>query len=424
MSDQDDFELRLGAAVKVFAVGGDRPFDASQLAASALRTRNDGWLTRQFKRPAQGSHVLATAAIAVVFVAVASFAIALYAGRPSGNIAGPISTEAPLVTPSPSASAIPAMSASPPGYMWPQSTLEVQAQVAEPGPRYAWQVARDLNEAELSQHHPGDATDLPPVPRGGARLGGSSSMAITFPVRTMSISTRATSCTSAAHRAKRTRCTQPTPKARGCAPTIDELRYETVKITVAQPDRQGAYGIWVVTGWEMIGPAVQADPRVDEAEASALVEDFLQARIGGDGAEELADFADGCPTSGSTGRSRSCTPRAPGPLTSDRSSSSWKARRGHVAGCSSTSGCSPRTTRPWWSSASRCTAIAGRQRIVYDLEGATTENGKAVPVEYSLLDGEVTYRAAAPLMPSRRVSSTGTVAIERPRSRRRPRGSS
>ena len=43
---------------------------------------------------------------------------------------------------------------------------------------------------------------------------------------------------------------------------------------------------------------------------------------------------------------------------------------------------------------------SGRVRLDYARDSGTTENGKAVPVEYSLLDGEVTYRAAAPLAPS------------------------
>ena len=50
----------------------------------------------------------------------------------------------------------------------------------------------------------------------------------------------------------------------------------------------------------------------------------------------------------------------------------------------------------------------GRLRLVYDFEPsgpdgrpvlATTENGKAVPIEYGFLDGEVTYRAAHPVAP-------------------------
>ena len=49
---------------------------------------------------------------------------------------------------------------------------------------------------------------------------------------------------------------------------------------------------------------------------------------------------------------------------------------------------------------------SGRVRLDYTRDAGTTENGKAVPVEYSVLDGEVTYRAAAPR--SRRArTSTG-----------------
>ena len=420
MSDQDDFERRLGAAVKVFAVGGDGSFDASQLAASALRTRDDGWLTRQFKRPAQGSHVLATAAIAVVFVAVASFAIALYAGRPSGNIAGPISTEAPLVTPSPSASAIPAMSASPPGYMWPQSTLEeVRA-----GPRYAWQVAPDLNEAELSQHHPGDAQIFPRFLE--EVLGWEQFLDGHHVPRLDNVDVNEGDVVYIRCAPGETNPLYPAdPEGAGCAPTIDELRYETVKITVAQLDRQGAYGIWVVTGWEMIGPAVQADPRVEEAEATALLEDFLQARIDGDGAEELADFADGLTddwidrevpllygTSIGAPYERSELELVEGPRW-PRGEMRFEVRL--FAG-------NHETVVEQSFSVDR--DETGRLQLAYDFQSATTENGTAVPVEYGFLEGVVTYRAADPLTPDLGYRNAGRVVDQRQLARRRcsPRG--
>jgi hypothetical protein len=75
------------------------------------------------------------------------------------------------------------------------------------------------------------------------------------------------------------------PHGGSCAPTIDELRYETVEITVAQPSRKGSSGIWVVTGWETVEPVEQIVPLPD-AEAIAIVEAFLQARIDGEGAEQ------------------------------------------------------------------------------------------------------------------------------------------
>ena len=77
----------------------------------------------------------------------------------------------------------------------------------------------------------------------------------------------------------------------GCAPTIDELRYETVKIHVAQLASQGSGGIWVVTGWQEIEPAEQVAPPSD-AELTAFMDGFLQARIDGQGARRFADVAE------------------------------------------------------------------------------------------------------------------------------------
>ena len=285
MSDQDDFELRLGAAVKGLAAGADGPFDASQLAASALRTRNGGWLTRPFKRPAR-SHVLATAAIAVVFVAVASFAIALYAGRPSSNIAGPIPPNDPRHPVAeherdPSDAVVAARLC---GRSRPSRRCE--------GPSLrGGRSLRDLNEAELSQHHPGDARSSPGSSR-RCSAGRSSSMAITFPFRPMPISTRATSCTSAAHRAKRT----PVPSR----PRRRRLRADDRRAPLRDgEDHRGPArppGPVRDLGGDRLGDdraGRAGGPRVEEAEATALVEDFLQARIDGDGAEELAEFAEG-----------------------------------------------------------------------------------------------------------------------------------
>jgi hypothetical protein len=74
------------------------------------------------------------------------------------------------------------------------------------------------------------------------------------------------------------------PTGERCAPTIDELRYEAVRLDLAQPDRRGLDGIWVVGPWTTTRFA-QADPSVVEAEATAHLEDFLRARIAGEGAE-------------------------------------------------------------------------------------------------------------------------------------------
>jgi hypothetical protein len=95
------------------------------------------------------------------------------------------------------------------------------------------------------------------------------------------------------------------PEGRGCAPTIDEYRYETVMIGAETPIRvaDDPSAIWVVTRWKMLRPSdvapnyrddngpdvnrqVQQVVPPSDAEATALVEAFLQARVDGEGAEE------------------------------------------------------------------------------------------------------------------------------------------
>ena len=70
-----------------------------------------------------------------------------------------------------------------------------------------------------------------------------------------------------------------------CAPTLDDLRYESVSLDLAQLDRQGRDGIWVVNRWKMTAPFAQADPAAVEAQATERLEEFLAARVAGKGAE-------------------------------------------------------------------------------------------------------------------------------------------
>ena len=70
-----------------------------------------------------------------------------------------------------------------------------------------------------------------------------------------------------------------------CAPTIDDLNYETVSLQVAQLDSTGPTGIWVVSRWGLSEPFTQADPAVAEAQGRDLLEKFLAARVAGQGAE-------------------------------------------------------------------------------------------------------------------------------------------
>jgi hypothetical protein len=70
-----------------------------------------------------------------------------------------------------------------------------------------------------------------------------------------------------------------------CAPTLDDLRYETVRLDLAQLDRAGLDGIWVVERWTSTAPFAQADPALVEAQATERLEAFLAARVAGTDAE-------------------------------------------------------------------------------------------------------------------------------------------
>lgn len=350
------------------------------------------------------------AMMAVAIVAISSVGLALLWGPVIG----------PVVAPSPTASSSPVATSS--GGMWPQSTLEEvrQAQaLADAGdPAYTWQVDWDLGSPRnIGQNHPGDAEiltrflqeklgweeflwdeafahrdSLPgDVIYVRCAPGGANPL---YPDQVIRLPSRR-------H-----------PPEGGCGPTIDQLRYETVKINLAQPDRQGPRGIWVVTSWEMIQPASQADPRVIEAEVTTLLERFLQARIDGRGADDYVAFADFDPiTDGPTEESiplmyatstgaryvRSDFALGDGPLWPE----DWKDMRPEVGLFADDDSVVEQVF-------SLDRDDTGRLRLVFDSFPtgptgpfpATTENGEPVPVVYGFLDGAVTYRAAFLLGPS------------------------
>ena len=70
-----------------------------------------------------------------------------------------------------------------------------------------------------------------------------------------------------------------------CAPTLDDFRYESVSLDLAQLARQASDGIWVVSSWRPTASFAQADPVAAEAQATERLEEFLAARIAGSGAE-------------------------------------------------------------------------------------------------------------------------------------------
>lgn len=176
------------------------------------------------------------------------------------------------------------------------------------------------------------------------------------------------------------------PRVGGCAPTIDEFRYETVTITVAQPARQGPSGIWVVRSSEMVEPIEQVVPLTD-AEATAILDGFLQARIDGEGAEQYLGGGD------------------------------WRVQLLYAASTGIPYGQFEFESidDPDWPSGSRRFEVrlfaedgqtVVEQSFTLERDGAgrwglesgpeTVENGKTLPILYDILGGEVTFLADHP----------------------------
>jgi hypothetical protein len=188
------------------------------------------------------------------------------------------------------------------------------------------------------------------------------------------------------------------PEGGGCAPTIDSLRYETVRIDMAQPGRLGATGIWVVTGWQMIEPFEQVVPP-SEAETTALLDAFLQARIDGEGAEQYVDtnppdhreeipFLYDTPTGAPYERSEFEV--VDGPEWPD-GQTRFKVRLFAEAGATVVEQFfqMERPERGLW--------YEDQTGGSDGSEGpGTTVNGQVVPVPYSLFDGEVTLHMTYP----------------------------
>ena len=289
------------------------------------------------------------------------------------------------------------------GYMWPQSTLKGahKAQLlADAGdPRYAWQVDPALADQAAgnrpSTYRPDDAeifVRFLRVELGWAefRWSGLGYTDVRYADDPDTYAVEFIRCAPS-------RSTQNGPD-RGCGPTIGELRYETVRIFAAQPARRGCFGsptpcaspsgIWVVTGWQMI-QSLRAPP--SDAEATELLETFLQARIDGEGAEEFLGGVDipllYATTSGAPYERFSIEGRVQGPEW-PLDPTEFKVRLFAEGG---------RTVVEQSFSVSR--EENGRLALGYgpccDIPG-TTENGKAAGEPYSFLHGEVTFAAAVP----------------------------
>lgn len=236
-------------------------------------------------------HRAAAAALALVVLVGAAGVFYLNSG---GFVGGPNPTATP--TPSPTPSASPTVTPPTPGRMWPQSTDEEvrQAQqLADAGdPAYTWQVDPDLySDVNLTTSQIIDRF-LREV------LGWDVFLYTVHQLRPELSSSQRSSLVYVRCAADETNSLYPTadenaPGADRCAPTIDDLRYETVRFNLDQPEQKGPTGIWVIGEWAMIAPLTQVDPSVAKTEVTAQLEAWLAARIAGEGAEGTVDVDDG-----------------------------------------------------------------------------------------------------------------------------------
>lgn len=282
--------------------------------------------------------------------------------------------------------------------MWPQSSLEEVREAQERAdagdPAYTWQVDPEL---ESGFRQPTDDTEIvarflqeelgwqefrfQPIPEDGFSTGASYNNAY---IR----------CAPG-----RTNPMYPNdPVGSGCAPTIDDVRYERVSLDLRQLVRQDPSGIWVVTRWAMIEPFEQA-VRPSDTAMTELLEAFLQARIEGEGAEEYVAVQGVEPPTEDVPLLYATTTGAAYERSEREVVDRWVWPDG-----------GPMRVKIRLFAEGGETVVEqsfllhrdenGRLGLRYEYHprdiAPTTENGQVVPVQYSFLDGEVTFRAAWP----------------------------
>lgn len=205
------------------------------------------------------------------------------------------STDEPVA---PSPVTVPALAPGTSGGMWPQSTLdEVRAaqELADAGdPGYTWQVGAELSLVDRWAH----LDELEIVDRFLREVLGWE--AYLFNSRESGDETGNGEgdgwAGGVAGDLEFLRCvpnlTNPLypPHADGrpgtsCAPTLDDLHYESVRLDLAQLDREGLDGVWVVNRWMLTAPFAQTDPAALSAQVTQRLEEWLAARLAGEGAE-------------------------------------------------------------------------------------------------------------------------------------------
>lgn len=224
---------------------------------------------------------IALVAAAAVVLVVALASIVRIDDDPDPAVVPPstVTTSPPTTTVSPTA-----------GGMWPQSTLEevrVAQERADAGdPDYTWQVAPQL--VELFEDNADEPGQVELVDRFLREVLGWEAFMLNRVEGMERDDLRYLRC--APGRTNPLYPPQPDSEQPGesCAPTLDDLNYESVSLDLAQLDRQGRDGIWVVSRWHLTAPFAQADPVAVEAHATQRLEAFLAARIAGQGAEGRA----------------------------------------------------------------------------------------------------------------------------------------
>ncbi|MFZ1491529.1 MAG: hypothetical protein WAS51_16450 [Ilumatobacteraceae bacterium] len=197
---------------------------------------------------------------------------------------------------------VPALGSATSGGMWPQSTLDevraAQESADAADPTYSWQLFAQSSpdqepwQAQILTRFIKEGLGWEDyLPRGTAYYDGGGGYAETLLIR----------CAPGQTNPLATLYAAMPPEIRGCAPTIDELTYETVMLSLTQPERRGASGIWVVEQWEILqspsegplfwllypdlGQVRQVVPPPED-DVTAFLEAFLQARVDGQGAEQ------------------------------------------------------------------------------------------------------------------------------------------
>jgi hypothetical protein len=211
----------------------------------------------------------------------------------------PPSTPPTSASPSTTPSADPTFERPRLGLMWPQSSPEevrrAQERADAGDPAYTWQVDPQLSDDAWTYLEIGD-----PAPEIVDRflrehLGWDEYLFLEHEGDFDSDNGNGAPDGRVHRRAVYMRCaggqTNPLYPSAPCAPTIDDLRFETVSLDIVQPGEHGSTGIWVASVWRDSAPFVQTDPRGFEADATARLEDFVAARVQGEGAEGLVEVS-------------------------------------------------------------------------------------------------------------------------------------